>query len=85
MNIDEVSEMNTCLSFLNSKLKPDCINDSINKQLINLNKTSNAGLGENRLAQQCFQNVYVIELLSQYGFTDLEDIKVVETVFKNFQ
>jgi len=50
-----------------------------------LNKSNNAGLGENRLAQQCFQNVYVIELLSQYGFEHLEDIKVVETVIKTFK
>lgn len=49
-------------------------------QLVRYNESSRAGLDRDRLTRFCFQNVYIIELLSEYGISSLENVKVVDQV-----
>jgi hypothetical protein len=54
-------------------------------KIIQLNITNNAGLSKSRLEVQCFQSVYVIELLAQYGLEDFKNIEFVDKAsFKCF-
>lgn len=52
---------------------------SIN-ELVRYNESSRAGLDRDRLTRFCFQNVYIIELLSEYGISSLENVKVVDKI-----
>lgn len=52
---------------------------SIN-ELLRYNESSRAGLDRDRLTKFCFQNTYIIELLSQYGFENLDNIKIVDKI-----
>lgn len=45
-----------------------------------MNKANNAGIGKNRLAKLCLENVYLIRYLEVLGFNDLENIYATEYV-----
>jgi hypothetical protein len=47
-----------------------------------LNEQHAANLDRSRLTILCFQNVYVIELLKEYGFNDTHKIEIVDQVIK---
>lgn len=45
-----------------------------------MNKASNAGIGKNRLAKLCLENVYLIRYLEVLGFKSLDNIYATEYV-----
>jgi hypothetical protein len=49
-------------------------------KLTGLNNINKAGLEKYRLVQQCFQNVYAIQLLAEYGFSSFDKIKTIDQV-----
>ena len=49
-------------------------------KLAYLNQVNKGGIDSKRLPELCFTNVYVMALLNNYGFSNLENVKFVDEV-----
>ena len=55
------------------------------EQLKQLNQRNNATINDKFLINQCFSNVFIITLLSRYGFKDFSNLKATDNVlFSSF-
>jgi len=68
---NDLEEFRKATNFVCSKTYPE---------LVELNRTNNAGLSETHLKNLCFGNMYSMTLTSKYGFIDYKNFKVTDKI-----